>query len=127
MDFAPQAGIYLLHDQSRPIYVGRVTKERMGARLWEHTRDRLSGRWDRFSWFGVRPFQEDGSLGTAPSGIEIDMLIATLEALMVEGLEPPQNRRQGTASTPSNSFRSSPPTSSAVDYSQATTALSSTP
>lgn len=75
--------------------MGRVTKERMGARLWEHTRDRLSGRWDRFSWFGVRPVQEDGSLGTAPSGIDIDMLIATLEALMIEGLEPPQNRRQG--------------------------------
>lgn len=44
VDFAPQAGIYLLHDRSRTIYVGRVTKERMGARLWEHTRDRLSGR-----------------------------------------------------------------------------------
>lgn len=95
VDFAPQAGIYLLHDRSRTIYVGRVTKERMGARLWEHTRDRLSGRWDRFSWFGVRPVREDGSLGTSPSGIDIDMLIATLEALIIEGLEPPQNRRQG--------------------------------
>lgn len=55
----------------------------------------MSGRWDRFCWFGVRPIQEDGSLEVAPSGIDIDMLIATLEALMIERLEPPQNRRQG--------------------------------
>ena len=55
----------------------------MGQRLFEHTRDRLTGRWNRFSWFGVRGVQGVGGL------------IATMEALLIEGLEPPQNRRQG--------------------------------
>ena len=96
VNFAEQAGIYLLHDGSRTVYVGRVTKHRMGTRLWEHTRDRLSGRWDRFSWFGIRSVGEDGRLGEGPgSGIDVETLIATMEALMIEGLEPPQNRRQG--------------------------------
>lgn len=29
------------------------------------------------------------------SGIAVGTLIATMEALLIEGLEPPQNRRQG--------------------------------
>ena len=96
VDFAEQAGIYLLHDGARTIYVGRVTRQRMGVRLWEHTRDRLSGRWNTFSWFGVRPVGEDGRLRESPSSdIGLDTLIATMEALLIEGLEPPQNRRQG--------------------------------
>ena len=96
VDFGLQAGVYLLYDVSRVVYVGRVTEPRMGQRMWEHTRDRLTGRWDRFSWFGVRPVRQNGDLGALPeSGIGVDTLIATLEALLIEGLEPPQNRRQG--------------------------------
>lgn len=96
VDFGQQAGVYLLYDAGRVVYVGRVTEPRMGQRMWEHTRDRLTSRWDRFSWFGVRPVQQNGQLGPIPeSGIEVSTLIATLEALLIEGLEPPQNRRQG--------------------------------
>lgn len=96
VDFGLQAGVYLLYDASRVVYVGRVTEPRMGQRMWEHTRDRLTGRWDRFSWFGVRPVQQNGELGALPeSGIGVSTLIATMEALLIEGLEPPQNRRQG--------------------------------
>lgn len=96
VDFAEQAGVYLLYDGNRVIYVGRVIEARLATRLWEHTRDRLTGRWDRFSWFGVRGVLEDGALSPIPSaGIEVRTLIATMEALLIEGLEPPQNRRQG--------------------------------
>jgi len=95
-DFADQAGVYILYDGNRAVYVGRTTAPRLGARLAEHTRDRLSARWDRFSWFGVRPVADDGHLGPIPeAGINVDVLIATMEALLIEGLEPPQNRRQG--------------------------------
>lgn len=95
-DFARQAGVYILYDGNRPVYVGRMTADRLGARLAEHTRDRLSARWDRFSWFGVRPVDSEGALGQKPeAGISVDILIATMEALLIEGLEPPQNRRQG--------------------------------
>lgn len=96
VDFAAQAGVYLLYDSNRIVYVWRVTGPRLGARMWEHTRDRLTGRWDRFSWFGVRGVSTDGTLGPMPgANIAVESLIATMEALLIEGLEPPQNRRQG--------------------------------
>lgn len=96
VNFTQQAGVYLLYDGNRVVYVGRVTEPRLGARLWEHTRDRLTGRWDRFSWFGVRGISNRGELSPMPvSGVAVVSLIATMEALLIEGLEPPQNRRQG--------------------------------
>lgn len=96
VNFADQVGVYILYSGDRVIYVGRVTEPRLGARLWDHTRDRLTGRWDRFSWFGVRTVAEDGSLGGVPTGnFAVDMLVTTMEALLIEGLEPPQNRRRG--------------------------------
>ena len=58
--------------------------------------DRLNGRWDRFSWFGIYGVGESGDLETAKSvTFGVDMLIATMEALLIEGLEPPQNRKRG--------------------------------
>jgi len=55
-------------------------------------------RWDRFSWFGVLPVREDGTLAAAPpEAFNIKNLIATMEALLIEGLEPPQNRKRGDA------------------------------
>lgn len=100
VNFGLQAGVYLLYDGSRVVYVGRVTEPRMGLRMWEHTRDRLQGRWDRFSWFGVRQVQQNGDLSALPeAGIGVETLIATMEALLIEGLEPPQNRRQGDGFT----------------------------
>jgi hypothetical protein len=96
VDFSNQEGVYLLYDASRLVYVGRVTEPRLGKRLREHTRDRLSGRWDRFSWFGVRPVGDDGILKDAPDNqLSSSVVISTLEALLIEALEPPQNRRQG--------------------------------
>ena len=69
VDFAEQQGVYLLHHMQTVIYVGRTNAENNGlfGRLRSHTKsDRRSGRWDRFSWFGVRPVNEDGSLLHAP-------------------------------------------------------------
>ncbi len=95
VDFSAQVGVYLLHDGTRVVYVGRVTEPRLGARLADHTRDRLSGRWDRFSWFGVRGVTSEGQLSNSPGEFTLENLISTMEALLIEGLEPPQNRRQG--------------------------------
>lgn len=96
INFADQVGVYILYSGDRVTYVGRVTEPRLGPRLWDHTRDRLTGRWDRFSWFGVRAVADDGSLGHVPAGnFSVEMLVATMEALLIEGLEPPQNRRRG--------------------------------
>ena len=96
VDFCAQTGVYLLHDGNRVVYVGRTTDQPLGIRLKQHTTDRLNGRWDRFSWFGVLPVKEDGTLAAAPpEAFNLNNLIATMEALLIEGLEPPQNRKRG--------------------------------
>lgn len=96
VDFREQHGVYMLHDGRAVIYVGRTTDQCLGARLKQHTIDRLNGRWDRFSWFGVYSVAENGSLDSNGDTLyTLDMLIATMEALLIEGLEPPQNRKRG--------------------------------
>jgi hypothetical protein len=96
VDFSAERGVYLLHDGRSVVYVGRTTDQALGKRLQQHTVDRLNGRWDRFSWFGVFPVKEDGTLNCNPASAQtIDLLIITMEALLIEGLEPPQNRKRG--------------------------------
>jgi hypothetical protein len=96
VDFGPQQGVYLLHDRREVVYVGRTTDQPLGVRLRRHVDDRLGGRWDRFSWFGVFPVTEAGKLDTKAAGsFDLATLIVTMEALLIEGLEPRQNRKRG--------------------------------
>ena len=94
VDFAEQVGVYLLHDRDRVIYVGRAA-DGMFARLRAHTWDRLGGRWDRFSWFGLKAVKEDGNLSDAEVPWSHTVVIETMEALLIESLEPPLNRKRG--------------------------------
>ncbi len=96
VDFASEKGVYLLYDGREVVYVGRITKDHLGNRLKYHTIDRLNGRWDRFSWFGVYAVTEDGRISTTTDdSFSLENLIVTMEALLIEGLEPPQNRKRG--------------------------------
>jgi hypothetical protein len=95
VDFCRQLGIYLLYDGREVIYVGRSVERPLGRRLYEHTLDRLATRWDRFSWFGILPVSEAGELQPAPLVYPYEALIPTLEALLIEALEPRQNRKRG--------------------------------
>jgi hypothetical protein len=97
VDFCGERGVYLLHDGRTVVYVGRATDQGLGVRLRTHTVDRMNGRWDRFSWFGVHPVvAESGKLKTdSVETFGLKMLIITMEALLIEGLEPPQNRKRG--------------------------------
>lgn len=95
VDFNKQLGIYLLYDGREVIYVGRTTDRPLGRRLYEHTLDRMSARWDRFSWFGLLPVSESGQLGDLPSTYAAAKLIPALEAILIEALEPRQNRKRG--------------------------------
>ena len=95
VDFFKQLGIYLLYDGREIIYVGRTTDRPLGRRLYEHTLDRLSVRWDRFSWFGLLPVSEEGILGLLPQQYDAANMIPALEAILIEALEPRQNRRRG--------------------------------
>jgi hypothetical protein len=95
VDFCKQLGIYLLYDGREVIYVGRSTDRPLGRRLYEHTIDRLSARWNRFSWFGLLPISDDGQIGVLPDNYNAINLIPALEAILIEALEPRQNRKRG--------------------------------
>lgn len=97
VDFCEQRGVYLLHDMQGVTYVGRTTEGSLGKRLYQHTYDRLNSRWNRFSWFGVFPVEQDGKLkqGIDLSQVDINTVIITMEAVLIEGLEPRQNRKRG--------------------------------
>jgi hypothetical protein len=95
VDFAGQRGIYILYDHHTGIYVGRCVDRPLGRRLYEHTIDRLGSRWNRFSWFGLLDVTDEGELVDVPLKVSTATLIATLEALLIETMEPPQNRKRG--------------------------------
>ncbi len=96
VNFADQRGVYLLHDGRETVYVGRSVDRPLGRRLFEHTIDRLNGRWDRFSWFGLLAVDEDGSLHEVANDCFGDaLIIEAMEAVLIESLEPPLNRRRG--------------------------------
>jgi HB1/ASXL restriction endonuclease-like protein with HTH domain len=95
VDFNKQNGIYLLYDGREIIYVGRATDRPLGKRLYEHTVGRLSTRWDRFSWFGMLPVSDAGVLGGMPDSFPAEKIIPAMEAILIEALEPRQNRKRG--------------------------------
>ena len=95
VDFGKQKGIYILYDQHTVVYVGRSIDRPLGKRLYEHTIDRLGSRWNRFSWFGLLDVTPEGALHEVPLATSLAALIGTLEALLIESLEPPQNRKRG--------------------------------
>jgi len=97
VNFRDQIGIYLLHDSRETIYVGQAIEQTLGQRLKNHTTDRLGGRWDRFSWFGFYPVNENGKLLTdiKLDNITVQNLGDILEAILIESIEPRQNRKQG--------------------------------
>ncbi|BBL75860.1 HTH domain-containing protein [Methylomagnum ishizawai] len=95
VDFGKQKGIYILYDHHTVVYVGRAIDRPLGKRLYEHTLDRLSGRWNRFSWFGLLDVTQEGNLRELSFSATLASMVATLEALLIEALEPPQNRKRG--------------------------------
>ena len=95
VDFSGQKGIYILYDHHTIVYVGRSVDRPLGRRLYEHTTDRLSSRWNRFSWFGLSGVTEAGDLNEVTLNPSSAGIISTLEALLIETLEPPQNRKRG--------------------------------
>lgn len=98
INFSDQIGVYLLHDGRETIYVGQAFDQSIGKRLNQHTYDRLSGRWDRFSWYGLYKVSDDGELIIAEDAIQnlkLSSIVDTLEAILIEGIEPRQNRKKG--------------------------------
>lgn len=96
VDLSEQIGVYLLYHEREVVYVGRATDRPIIKRLQEHTKGRLRARWDRFSWFGLYSVSEKGELiVNQPTDSDSESLIRTLEAVLIEAMEPRQNRRGG--------------------------------
>ena len=66
-------------------------------RLKSHTRDDLSDRWDRFSWFGIRYVTKSGNLAKTTQKVRptYSQAIEHLEAVLIHAAEPPLNRQGG--------------------------------
>jgi hypothetical protein len=101
VDFWKQTGIYALYNTDYDlIYVGQAgfgDKSCIGDRLKHHTRDDLSGRWDKFSWFGLRKVTNKNKLGNKPQhkGGNLTSIGNVLEAILIEVAEPPMNSQGG--------------------------------
>ncbi len=98
VNFDKQIGIYLLYDGREILYVGQAISQSIGERIFQHTRDRLKGRWDRFSWFGLYSVNDNGTLNIfneTHREISIDNIGNTLESILIESIEPRQNRKSG--------------------------------
>lgn len=95
IDFSAQRGVYVLFDGHRPVYVGRAAQQAIGKRLSSHTRGRMAGRWNRFSWFGLAKPNDMGELDANDVAMNDITLVAALEAVLIEVMEPPLNRKGG--------------------------------
>jgi hypothetical protein len=96
VDLSKQVGVYLLYHEREVVYVGRATDRPIVKRLQEHNKDRLKARWNSFSWFGLYSVSANGKvIENQPTISDSESLIRTLEAVLIEAMEPRQNRRGG--------------------------------
>lgn len=99
IDFRQQAGIYVLYRDHELVYVGQAGsgKAMLFNRLKAHRRDQLAGRWNRFSWFGLRRVNASGSLGPVNirSRAPFDTALNQIEAVLIAAAEPSLNKQGG--------------------------------
>jgi hypothetical protein len=94
-----QQGIYALYSDFKLVYVGMTTSQQgLGARLNDHrTEHQVAGRWDAFSWYGLRAYDDKGKLQSykAPRAVNAETLARTLELSAILIAEPLLNRAAG--------------------------------
>lgn len=99
IDFRSQIGIYVLYQDHTMIYVGQTgsKNQRLLGRLKRHRKDYLAGRWNRFSWFGLRGALASGRLSTkvARASASLDSALNHIEAVLIAAAEPAQNKQGG--------------------------------
>ena len=98
VDFREQIGVYILYRNSNVVYVGQagVGDQTLYSRLKDHTVDHLANRWERFSWFGVKKVNQNGSLSAAQGQsrqINAADMLNLLEGLLINVVEPPLNKQ----------------------------------
>lgn len=100
VDFRDQVGVYVLYRGTQVVYVGQAGSgtARLFARLrHHHSKDFLAGRWDRFSWFGLRKVRGNGTLEPERTGAKISIRAALdhVEAVLISTSEPALNKQGG--------------------------------
>ena len=99
VDFREQIGIYVLYADFEIVYVGQTGtgSQRLWARLRAHRRDDLAGRWNKFSWFGMRVVRSDCQLGVEGKRWRAGLaeVLNQMEAIIIHTAEPPLNRQGG--------------------------------
>jgi hypothetical protein len=95
VDFWEGKGIYVLHDNFDTVYIGKAFGTELGPRLRNHLSDRLTGRWDMFSWYTLSTVNKTSSDLRAPGKRQLapETVNDTLEALAISISDPPLNRR----------------------------------
>ena len=95
IDFAPQIGFYALGwGLGKAVeFIGFSGKRTIGECLLEHTNDRLSGRWESFSFYGLKPILQDGSFGPLPESVTSTETVASILSILVSVVQPKGNRR----------------------------------
>lgn len=96
INMAHQSGVYILYEREKPVYVGKTESDALIDRLRAHHKGKKWGRWDRFSWFGLRSvIEETGEL----RDLEEDQLTGSIadvgESLLIEVLDTKLNRQSG--------------------------------
>ena len=124
VNFWSQNGVYVLYDQHlHPVYAGQAglsrknakadgSRQGIGDRLNRHRREVFKNAWSFFSWFGfldmpklkLRSASENERLSpdwnfTAQSKSELNDLLASFEAILIEGFSPRFNARGGDLKT----------------------------
>ena len=98
IDFANQQGVYLLHSWQSIVYVGKTSAKEGGLfqRLnYHHTRQVWSGKWERFSWFGIRRVIDNGVIVDDQNYATKEVVTALMEAVLIEALRPAFNDQKG--------------------------------
>ena len=99
VDFREQIGVYILYRNENVVYVGQAGSGNftLFSRLKNHLTDHLADRWDKFSWFGVRKVNKNGSLSEAQGdlnrNIKASEISDLLEGLLITVVEPPLNKQ----------------------------------
>lgn len=97
IDVYEERGVYVLYKEYEPVYVGKADSQSIGYRLQLHRQSHSKGpRWDQFSWFGIRGLTPKNKLRAIKTKYHAaeEVLIATLEALLIVTIEPRLNRRK---------------------------------
>ena len=94
-DYRKYVGIYCLYEGGELLYVGQAglkSQSTLFKRLKDHRAGPMSGRWDKFSWFGCKSLEEreEGPRITHTAAL------AQLEAILISITNPRFNKQSGT-------------------------------